>query len=67
MEKLLLTPEEAAEVIGVSRSKVYDLMRTQELESVRIGGSRRVPTAAIEAFVSRLRGQDSGFYGQQSA
>ena len=55
MEKLLLTPEEAAEVIGVSRSKVYDLMRTQELESVRIGGSRRVPTAAIEEFVSRLR------------
>jgi plasmid maintenance system antidote protein VapI len=28
MEKLLLSPEEAAEVLGVGRSRVYDLIRT---------------------------------------
>ena len=47
MEKLLLSPEEAAEVLGVGRSRVYDLMRTRQLTSVRIGKSRRVPVAAV--------------------
>jgi excisionase family DNA binding protein len=42
MEKLLLSPEEAAEALGVGRSRVYDLMRTRQLHSVRIGKSRRV-------------------------
>jgi len=37
MEKLLLTPEEAAEALGVGRSRVNDLMRTRQLPSVRIG------------------------------
>jgi excisionase family DNA binding protein len=36
MEKLLLSPEEAAEALGVGRSRVYDLMRTRQLLSVRI-------------------------------
>ena len=31
MEKLLLSPEEAAEALGVGRSRVYDLMRNREL------------------------------------
>lgn len=57
MEKLLLTPEETAEVMGIGRSKVYELLREGALESVRIGGSRRVPTAAVEEYVRRLRGQ----------
>lgn len=54
MEKLLLTPEEAGEVLGVGRSRVYDLMRTRELQSVRIGKSRRVPAAAVQAYVDQL-------------
>ena len=54
MEKLLLSPEEAAEVLGVGRSRVYDLMRKRELASVRIGKSRRVPVAALRTYVERL-------------
>ena len=54
MERLLLTPEEAAEVLGVGRSRVYDLMRRRELVSVRIGKSRRVPVAAVRAYVELL-------------
>ena len=59
MEKLLLSPEEAAEALGVGRSRVYDLMRTRQLLSVRIGKSRRVPVAEIHAYVERLTGQDA--------
>lgn len=56
MERLLLSPEEAAEALGVGRSRVYDLMRKRELVSVRIGKSRRVPAAALRAYVERLVG-----------
>lgn len=59
MEKLLLSPEEAAEALGVGRSRVYDLMRTRQLSSVRIGRSRRVPVAAVHAYVERLAEQDA--------
>ena len=55
MEKLLLRPEEAAELIGVGRTKVYELMRTGQLESVRIGSTRRVPSLALLDYVEGLR------------
>jgi excisionase family DNA binding protein len=61
LDKLLLTPEEAAQVLSIGRSKVYELMRTGRLESVCIDASRRVPMAAIEDYIDRLRaGASSG-------
>ena len=54
--KLLLTPEEAAVALGVGRTKLYELMGEGRIESVRIGGSRRVPVDAVDRFVERLRG-----------
>ena len=59
METLLLTPEEAAEVLGVGRSRIYDLMRRRELLSVRIGRTRRVPVAAVRSYVDRLSEQEA--------
>jgi len=58
LDALLLTPEEAAKVLRVSRSTIYDLMRSERLQSVKIGGSRRVPVAAVTLFVEALCGQD---------
>ena len=55
MEKLLLTAEEAAEVLGIGSSKVYELLRAGVLQSVRIGACRRIPAAAIVDYVERLR------------
>lgn len=52
---LLLTPEQAAEQLGVGRSKVYELIGTGELESVKIGRLRRVPADAPRAYVESLR------------
>jgi excisionase family DNA binding protein len=53
--QLLLTPEQAAARLAICRSKVYELLRRGELESVRIGTSRRVPTGALSEYVDRLR------------
>jgi excisionase family DNA binding protein len=51
---LLLTPEEAAQALRVGRSKVYDLMRSGALRSVKIGGSRRISATALAEFVTAL-------------
>jgi excisionase family DNA binding protein len=53
--KLLLTPEEAAQALGIGRSHVYELLRRGQLKSVRIGACRRVPAAALDEFVASLQ------------
>lgn len=65
-ERLLLKPEEAAEVLGIGRSKLYELLAGGEIESVRIGSSRRVPMKGLHDYVERLDGQTST-YATQSA
>lgn len=55
VNKLLLRPEEAAEVLSIGRSKVYELMGAGVLASVRIGSSRRIPVDALCEFVQELR------------
>ncbi|MCK9899107.1 transcriptional regulator [Parafrankia colletiae] len=56
MTKLLLTPAEAAELLGVGRTTIYELMNSGDIPSVRIGRARRIPSADLVAFVDRLRG-----------
>jgi excisionase family DNA binding protein len=51
----LLRPEEAAALLAVSRSKVYELMRSGRLGAIRIDGSRRVPIEAIDDFIERAK------------
>lgn len=54
MEKLLLSPEEAAEVLGITRSTIYDLIRMRVLTSVKIGRRRLVPADACRRLVARM-------------
>jgi len=54
---MLVRPEDAARVLGVGRTKVYELMRTGALRSVRLDGSRRIPVAALAEFVARLEAE----------
>ena len=52
---LLVTTEQAATSLSICRTEVYELLRNDELESVRIGASRRIPAAALAEYVERLR------------
>jgi len=52
--RLLLTVPEAAAALAISRSKLYELMTSGAITSVRIDGSRRIPLTALEEYVSRL-------------
>jgi excisionase family DNA binding protein len=57
MDKLLLKPTEAAHVLGIGRTKLFELLASGDLESVQIGHSRRVPCDAVDAFLARLRAE----------
>jgi prophage regulatory protein len=52
MDKLLLRPNEAAEVLGLGRSKTYDLIARGVIPAVRIGKSIRVPIEALRDWVA---------------
>ncbi|HUP15931.1 MAG TPA: helix-turn-helix domain-containing protein [Acidimicrobiia bacterium] len=55
MVRLLLTPEDAADLLSIGRSKLYELIGDGHLASVRIGASRRVPMSALVEFVQSLQ------------
>jgi excisionase family DNA binding protein len=55
LRPLLLTAEQTASVLSICRTKVYEFLRSGQLESVQIGSSRRIPVAAVDDYVERLR------------
>ena len=54
MTGLLLTVPEAAEALAISRSKLYELLTSGVVASIRIDRSRRIPLAALDEYISRL-------------
>jgi len=58
--KLLLTTTEAAQALGIGRSKLYELIRTGAVESVLIGSCRRVPAVSVVKYVEALRAANNG-------
>jgi excisionase family DNA binding protein len=50
MERLMLKPREAAELIGVGRTVMYRLIRARIIPSCRVGNSIRVPVAGLRAW-----------------
>ena len=60
MDRALLTPTEVTQILGIGRSKVYELLACGELPAVRIGRCIRVPKASLEDWIkARVTGQGS--------
>ncbi|MGO9298010.1 MAG: helix-turn-helix domain-containing protein [Streptosporangiaceae bacterium] len=53
-DRLLYRVEEVAELLAVSRCKVYQLISTGDIASLKLGGSRRITADALADFVARL-------------
>ena len=53
-DKMLYTLTDVAAALSVGRSKVYELVRSGALPSVRIGGSRRVRGEELATYVDSL-------------
>jgi len=57
MDKKLLTVSEAADLLGLGRSKAYELVMRGELKSIQIGRARRIPVTALDEFIKRVAGE----------
>jgi len=53
VEPLLVRVEEAARILSLSRSTIYEMMDAGEIPSIRRGTARRIPVAALRAWVAR--------------
>jgi excisionase family DNA binding protein len=52
--RLLYRVTDAADALSLSRAKVYELITSGALRSVRIDGASRIRAADLEAFVESL-------------
>lgn len=51
---------EAAGLLSISVSQFYRLMELEQIDTIKIGGCRRVTWHQIETFLKRQEGQSSG-------
>ena len=61
-ERLLLRAEEVRTLLGIGRSKVFEMMATGELPVVRMGRLVRVPRCALDCWIAEriADGRSSG-------
>ena len=55
-EKLLLREDEARTLVGLGRTKFWELLSSGEIPSVSIGRARRIPAVALREWVDRQVG-----------
>ncbi|MGW1224222.1 helix-turn-helix domain-containing protein [Streptomyces sp. NPDC002530] len=58
-DRLLYRPEEAAVLLGIGRSTLYELMTAGLLEYVKLGRCRRIRRSALEQYVANLTPETS--------
>jgi excisionase family DNA binding protein len=59
--KLLFTIDEASEILGLSRTRVYGLIEAGDLKVFRLGKAVRIHRPELEAWLDRLAaGQGQG-------
>jgi excisionase family DNA binding protein len=54
----MLTVEQAAEVLNVGRDKIFYLLRTGQLRSIKIGKLRRISQSWLTEFIERTEARE---------
>lgn len=57
MDKLLYRPKEAAQMLGIGRATLYDLMHAGKIRSVKDGNMRFITLEALRDYVRYLEDQ----------
>ena len=52
---VLYSVDEAARALRLSRSLIYELIRSNQLHTVKVGRRRLVPVAALTAYVEAIQ------------
>jgi excisionase family DNA binding protein len=55
VEPICVRVNDAARMIGVGRTKLYELISSGELETIKIGKATRITTASLRKLVDRHR------------
>lgn len=50
--RLLLRVDEAATATGISRAKLFELIASGDLPSIKVGRARRIPVDALKAWIA---------------
>lgn len=56
LDPICVRVNEAARMIGVGRTKLYELIAAGEVETVKLGKATRITTASLHDLVRRQRG-----------
>jgi len=57
-EPICMKVNEAARMISVGRTKLYELIASGDVETVKLGKSTRIVTASLHRLVTRQRGPE---------
>lgn len=52
-EALVVSPRRAEQLLGISKTTLYELLNRGELESFTLGKSRKITLASIRALIER--------------
>ncbi len=55
VEPICVKVNDAARMIGVGRTKLYELIASGEIEAIKLGKSTRIMTASLHKMVMRQR------------
>ena len=55
VEPICVRVNDAARMIGIGRTKLYELISSGELETVKIGRATRITTASLHKLVEECR------------
>lgn len=58
VEPICVRVNDAARMIGVGRTKLYELIASGEIEAIKLGKSTRIMTASLHELVMRQRGPE---------
>ena len=53
-QRKLLTVQETQELLSIGRTRLFQLIASGRLKSVKIGSSRRIPISAVDEFIEEL-------------
>ncbi|CCF84137.1 helix-turn-helix domain-containing protein [Nitrolancea hollandica] len=66
MDKLFYRTDEAGPVLGIRRSKLWQLMDEGKIKSVKIGRSRLIPADELRRFADELMAEQLGSRGDDA-
>ena len=58
IQRLAYSPEQAGQMLDVSREEVYQLMRRGQIRGYKHGKLTKIPHASLQAYVDRMMAQN---------